>query len=273
MRLDKKTLRRAAASLYAVIFASAAFGQLSVTGIVRPVDEVVMQSKVAGVVQRIAVVEGEYVQEGQLLVELQNENQRVSLDLSKASLEKAKAAVEETKVILQSAEREMARIQIAADALPRKELESISDQVLRLKANLNAQIAEAARAEEEVKLREGDVRDSRLTAPFNSTATEIVVHRGDSIRPMETPVLKLVALDDLYAELLLPSSYVPRVRLDQRVRVRVEGEWMGSEGQIQGKVSYINPTIDAASRSFKVKVSIPSSDGLVRPGMLVEAWF
>jgi len=48
---------------------------------------------------------------------------------------------------------------------------------------------------------------------------------------------------------------------------------MGRTGQLEGRITYINPKIDAASRTFKVKVSIPASEGLVRPGMLVEATF
>jgi len=54
--------------------------------------------------------------------------------------------------------------------------------------------------------------------------------------------------------------------------VQVEGEWLGRTGAIDGEITYINPTVDAASRTFKVKVGIPAR-GLVRPGMLVEARF
>lgn len=261
----------AVASVFAIT--GVALAQLTVTGIVRPVEEVIVHSEISGVAARIAVAEGERVQQGQVLVELHNDHQRVNLELSLAGLARAKASVEETKVVLQSGERELNRIQIAADALPRKELESISDQVLRLQANLNAQIAEVARAEQDVKLRELDVKDTELAAPFDGTVTEIFIDRGDSLRPMETPVLELVALDQLYAELLLPSSYVRKVRLDQPVRIRVEGEWMGPSGQLEGRIAYINPTVEASSRTFKVKVSIPVSGGFVRPGMLVEATF
>jgi len=52
-------------------FSSAAFAQLSVTGILRPVEEVVIKSELAGLVQRVAVKEGDHVKEGQLLIELE----------------------------------------------------------------------------------------------------------------------------------------------------------------------------------------------------------
>ena len=85
-----------------------AYAQLSVTGIVRPVDEVVIKSELGGLIQKIAVKEGDRVKEGQLLIELENQRQRISLELSKAGVEKANAAVEETEVLLANAEKEAA---------------------------------------------------------------------------------------------------------------------------------------------------------------------
>ena len=135
-----------------------------------------------------------------------------------------------------------------------------------------AQMAELARAEQEVKMREQELKDTQILAPFDATVTEIFIHKGESLRPIETPILQLVGLDQLYAELRLPSSYVSKIRTRQTVKVQVEGEWLGRAGAIDGEITFINPTVDAASRTFKVKVGIPSR-GVVRPGMLVEARF
>jgi RND family efflux transporter MFP subunit len=269
------TIAKLLSLVVVLIFVSVneASAQLSVTGIVRAEDEVIIKSELSGLVRRIAVTEGERVLEGQLMVELENEHQKINLELSRTGMVKAKAAIDETQVVLENAEKELARIQIAASALPRKELEDIRDQVLRLKASLAAQMADLARAEQEVKLREQELKDTEIRAPFDGTITEIFINRGDSLRPIETPVLQIVGLDLLFAELRLPSSYVPNVRLQQPVRVQVEGEWMGRVGQVEGRVTYINPTIDAASRTFKIKVGIPANRGTVRPGMLVEARF
>lgn len=250
----------------------AAFGQLTVTGIVRAVDQVVVKSELPGIIQRIAVKEGERVTEGQLILELDNRHQKIALDLSKAGLTKAKAAVDETQVLLMNAEKELSRIEIAASALPRKELEDIKDQVLRLKANLAAQAAEVVRAEHDIRLREQEVKDTQIFAPFNGAVTELFVVKGDSLRTLDTPILELVDLDHLYAELRLPSSYVRSVAFNQPVKIQIENEWMGTGGHLEGRVSFINPTIDAASRTFKIKVDVPAGRG-VRPGMLVDARF
>src|SRR6185436_10215819 len=127
-------------------------------------------------------------------------------------------------------------------------------------------------AEHDIRLREQELKETQIFVPFNGTVTEMFVVKGDSLRPLDTPILELVDLDHLYAELRLPSSYVRSIELNQPIKIQVEGEWMGQRGRIEGKVTYINPTIDAASRTFKIKVGIPATQG-VRPGMLVEARF
>lgn len=271
----KKAFRKnvvIASTIFIFLFSHSAFAQLTVTGIVRAVDEVVIKSELSGIIQRVAVKEGERVTEGQLLLEMDNAHQKISLELSKAGLTKAKAAVEETQVLLTNAEKESSRIEIAGSALPRKELEDIKDQVLRLKANLGAQMAEVVRSEHDIRLREQELKDTQIFAPFNATVTEIFVVKGESLRPIDTPVMELVDVDRLYAELRLPSSYVRGVTFNQPVKIQVENEWMGTRGQMEGHVTYINPTIDAASRTFKIKVNIPPGRG-VRPGMLVDARF
>jgi len=247
--------------------------ELTLTGVIRAQEEVVLRTEVPGIVQRIVVREGERVRDGQLLVELKNDKQKIAVELSRSRVVKAAASVAETKVLLENARKDLERAKIAGDALPRKDLEDRADQAARLEANLDAQVAEFAQTKEELKLRERELLDTQLTAPFAGTVTQIVVNRGDTLKPGETQVLELVALDRLYVELLLPSAHAQKIRADQKVALQVESEALGKIGQVEGRVYYINPKIDAASRTIRVKVSVPTLNGTIRPGMLAQAKF
>jgi RND family efflux transporter MFP subunit len=249
----------------------ASAANLTVTGVVRAQEEVILRSEFGGIVQRIAVREGERVREGQLLIELKNERQKISLDLSRARMAKANASVAETTVLLDNAHKDLKRVQIAADALPRKDLEDRGDQVLRLEAILEAQRAELAQAKQEVRLKENEVKETQLSAPFAGTVTQIFVNRGDTLKPTETQVAELVALDRLYVELLLPVAHVYDVSLGQTVKVRAESESAGRS--LAGQIVHINPKVDAASRTFQVKVGFSNSDGRIKPGMLAQVDF
>ncbi len=246
--------------------------QSNVTGVIRAEEEVIIRSEYSGIVERIAVHEGDAVTQGQLLVELRNTRQKINLQVAQAGVAKAEASQQETQVLLDAAEKELNRTQIAGNALPRKELEEKEDQVRRLRANLQVQSATIAEAKEEVRFREQELNDTRLVAPFAGTVTQIFIYRGDTLRPLETQVLELVALEPLYAEVLLPSSYVDRIHKDEKIKVDVESESLRI-GRVDGKVIYVNPKIDAASRTFKVKIEIPNPTGRVRPGMLAQVHF
>jgi HlyD family secretion protein len=247
--------------------------QLNVTGVIRAEEEVIIRSEFSGIVERTAVREGDAVMQGQLLVELRNARQKINLQVAQAGVNKADAALKEIQVVRDAAEKDLARVQIAGTALPRKELEEKEDQVRRLRANLQVQSATIAEAKEEVRFREQELSDTRLTAPFSGTVTQIFINRGDTLRPLETQVLELVALSPLYLEVLLPSNYVEKVRKDQKLRVDVENESMARIGRVDGTVIYVNPKLDAASRTFKVKIEIPNVNGRVRPGMLAQVRF
>jgi len=245
---------------------------LTVTGVIRAEEEVIIRSEFSGIVSRIAVKEGDRVIEGALLVELKNDRQKINVDLARAGLTKADASVKETQAILENAENELNRVKIAEGALPRKELEDKTDQVTRVKANLEVQKAAVAQAKEEVRLRENELSETRLTAPFNGTVTQIYINRGDTLRPLETQVMELVALEPLYAEVLLPSSYIDKVKVSQRIKVQIESD-STPMGEVGGKVLYVNPKVDAASRTFKVKIEIINTNGKARPGMLAQVRF
>lgn len=269
----QRTFRAALGAALVAAAAGPAANGLTVTGLVRAHEETIVQSEAAGIVDRIHVREGEQVAAGQVLVELRNERQTIALDLSRAGLARAEALVKETTVLLENGEKELERVLIAADALPRKEVEDRQHAVQRLKASLSAQMAELARAEQEVRLREHDLRETRLLAPFAGVITQIRIHRGDTLRPMDTPVVELVNLERLYVEVLVPGHEAQRIRQGQPARILVEREWMGRRGRLTGHVSYINPTVDAASRMVRLKVDIPNPNGTVRPGMLAEVQF
>jgi macrolide-specific efflux system membrane fusion protein len=259
--------------ILALVAGPASAANVTVTGVVRAQEEVVLRSEFAGIVQRIAVREGEHVQEGQLLVELRNERQMIAVDLSRAKLSKAKASVAETQVLLDSAQKDLARAKIADTALPRKDLEDRADKVSQLQAALAAQQAELSQAEEELHLSENDLKLTHLTAPFGGAITQIFVHRGDALRPTDTQVLELVAVDQLFVEVLLPVAYVRDVQVGQTVTVRAERGSRGAPPPLQGRVMHVNPKVDAASRTFQVKVEFANENERVKPGMLAEVDF
>ena len=244
--------------------------QSGVIGVVRAHDQAILQSEIEGIVDRILVKEGDVVEEGQAIVELRRQRQEIALEVARAGLLRAEAQAAETGALLDTARRERERSITAADVLARKDVDDARDAVERLEASLRVQMADVARAQQEVKLREHELKQTRLVAPFAGTVTRILVHRGDALNPVETQVAELFDMSRLYVEVLLPRQQALRLSVGTAVAVQVESEWLGKAGSITGHVSYVNPTVDAASRMVTVKIDVPNPTGAIRPGMVAN---
>jgi RND family efflux transporter MFP subunit len=242
--------------------------QAGVIGVVRAHDQAILQSEIEGIVDRILVKEGDVVEEGQTIVELRRQRQEIALEVSRAGLLRAEAQAAETRALLDTARRERDRATTAADVLAKKDVDDARDAVERLEAGLRVQMADVTRAQQEVKLRDHELKQTRLVAPFAGTVTRILVHRGDALNPVETQVAELFDMNRLYVEVLLPRQDALRLRVGTAIAVQVESEWLGKAGAITGRVSYVNPTVDAASRMVTVKIDVPNPTGAIRPGMV-----
>ena len=125
-----------------------------VIGVVRAHDQAVVQSEIAGIVDKILVKEGDLVAEGQPLVELRKQRQEIALEAAKAGLLRAEAQDAETSNMLETARKEKERALAAAQVLAKKEVEDAVAAVERLEASLRVQKADVDRARSELKLRE-----------------------------------------------------------------------------------------------------------------------
>ena len=241
--------------------------QDTANGVVRPEEAVIVRSEVAGIIQTIEVGEGDEVSEGQVLVQMRSSTQEIGVRLTEARLARAQAAADASRVTLENARNALARVDIAAGAVPEKEREDVADEVRRLDALLRAQEAEVAEVAVELGLRQRQLDETRIAAPFDGTVTVIQIEKGDTLAPLETPILVLVNLDRLYVELALPVAEIPNVQEGRSVEVQVEDAVLGNSGRIEGRVSYVNPTVDASSGTFLVKIRISDPSRRIRPGM------
>ena len=254
----------------AAVAVSAKQAATGVIGVVRAHNQAIIQSESAGIVDSILVKEGDLVEEGQTIVELRRQRQEIALEVARTGLVRAEAQAAETNALLEAARKERDRANIAADVLAKKEVEDARDAVERIEAGLRVQMADVSRAQQEVKLREHELKQTRLVAPFAGTVTRVLVHRGDALNPVETQVAELVDLTRLYVEVLLPRQDALRLKVGGAIAVQVEREWLGRAGSVTGHVSYVNPTVDAASRMVTVKIDVPNPTGAIRPGMVAN---
>ncbi len=108
-------------------------------------------------------------------------------------------------------------------------------------------------------------RVPRRTFPLVSPRTGVVVSKQVLDGTYVDPSVELYTVSDLSRVWLLADVYesdVGAIQIGQDARLEVQG----IAGTIAGKVAFVPPTIDEATRTLKVRFVLPNKDGKLRPG-------
>ena len=234
------------------------------TGTVEPVTEVEVRARIAGIIEKIHVEEGDLVRAGQPLVEIERELLAALVRQSEAKLE--------------AAEVELKFARIARDRIAGLHATgAVSDQA-RDDGIARFEQARAARASGEAAL---DTLSTQLGyATIKSTLTgrvlELHVEEGDAISPVTsvtggTLLLSLAGDATLHLEGLVDENEIARVAVDQPARIRTEAF---GERQFEGRVREIAPMGQRIQNVtyFEVKVEIVDPEvQRLRPRMSGDA--
>jgi RND family efflux transporter MFP subunit len=253
------------------------------TGTVRARVTATISSKVMGYVQQVSVQVGDHVREGQLLITLDARDLDAGVRRAEAGRAEAQSAFPELESATAAAK---ANLDFAQATYKRMEelagKKSISDQEFdeasaRLKAaqanydmtrSRRAQLtSKVAQAEEEVRTA-GIMRDyAKLAAPFSGVVIAKTVEPGNLATP-GVPLLTIEQDGRYRLEASVDESKLPFVRAGQAVEAVIEA----SGRSLNARVSEIVPSVDAASRSYMVKLDLPATPEL-RTGMFGRAIF
>ena len=203
--------------------------------------EVYLASASPGRIDRILVDAGDRFSEGQLLVQMDQTQLR------------------QAEIQLQSLEVEFNRIDTLrkAGSISQQQYDQIKTQYDLAKSNVEF-------------LRE----NTRLVAPFSGAVSGKYFENGEMYSGApNTPagkaaILTLVQTSRLKAIVNVAERYYPNVERGMEVRITTD---VYPNEVFKGTVSEIYPTIDAATRSFKVELTVPNPQEKLRPGMFARA--
>jgi RND family efflux transporter MFP subunit len=251
-------------------------------GTVRARTTASISSKVMAYVQQVNAQVGDHVRQSQALITLDARDLDASLRRAEASHAEVESAIPEAENATAAAK---ANLDLAQTTFKRMEelaaKKSISNQELdeasaRLKAaQANYDMARSRRAQVTSKLATVDqeiraagiMRDySTLAAPFSGVVITRTVEPGNLAMP-GSPLLS-IEQDGLYRlEASVDESRLASVRVGQAVEAVLEGD-----RRLNARVSEIVPSVDAASRTYIVKLDLPATSRL-RTGMFGRAIF
>jgi membrane fusion protein (multidrug efflux system) len=197
-------------------------------------------SEVSGKIGAIHFESGQTVQQGELLLQLDDQTDRAQL----RGLE---------------ADQRLARLRFQRTARLLKE-KSASQ------ADYDEALATLDGATAAVAAQQALIDKKQIRAPFDGQLGIRHVDLGEYLAP-GSAIVPLEALDPIYVDFSLPERELARVRVGQLVEVLVQA-FPGKT--FTGQISAIDPGIEIASRSLRLRATLDNPDKLLRPGMFSE---
>jgi membrane fusion protein (multidrug efflux system) len=213
---------------------------ITAVGSLRSDESVTLRPEVAGRIVAIRFQEGQRVEKGATLVQL-------DASVSQAEVQQARTNFELARAKYERAQDLAARNFISGQA--------------RDEAKSAFEVAQAA-----VALVEARFAKTEIKAPFSGIIGLRVVSVGDYVRE-GADLVNLEAIDPIKVDFRVPENFIRDVKVGQAMNVTLDA----IPGKAyEGKVLAVNPLIDAAGRSVVVRAQVGNRDVTLRPGMFAR---
>lgn len=214
-------------------------GSLSAVGSVSSTKGVTLSADAAGVVQRVHFESGATVKAGQVLVELDTSVERAQLASAMARKQLATTTASRTKALVDKGAISAAQ----ADQ---------DDATLRTSTTdaegIQAQIAKKT-----------------IRAPFAGKLGIKSVVVGQYLNP-GAPVAVLETFEDVHVDFTVPQQRLADVKVGLPVRITVGGD---GGAPLEGTIAAVDPTVDPATRTVKLRADVTDKENALRAGMFV----
>lgn len=200
-------------------------------------------TEAGGIIREFLFEPGQRVKAGTVLVRLNTANEEATLRALEAA---AKLAVTQ-----------------------RDRWRELGAQKLVSQAEVEQRAADAATTLAQVEAQRALIAQKTIRAPFDGTLGIRKANLGQYIAP-GSPIVNLQSMNPIFLDFTLPQQ-----RMDQVVEGTIVQATVDSlpGRRFEGRITAIEPLIDAETRSFKVQATVLNDDNALRPGTFAKVGF
>lgn len=231
--------------------------------LMEPSQVVAVGSAVVGVLDRVEVERGQLIAKGQLIAQLtaQVEQAAVALAEARAQNQAELQAAASTEVFAQ-------RKHLRSDSLykenfisPQLQEQAATEAALAKMKRLQAQ-EQKRLANQELSLARAQLAQRSIKSPISGVVVERYLSQGERVE--EKPIAKVVALDPLHVEVILPAAEFNQFKPGMSALVTPQ---LQDTQPRRATVTLVDRVIDAASNTFRVRLSLPNPDHALPAGL------
>lgn len=212
---------------------------LSAVGTLRSVNGTQLSTDLAGIVSKIEFESGSKVKKGDLLLELDTQQETAQLQAEQAKLEFARIDLGRKKDLIQK------------KAISTSDLDTAETSLRQMEAM--------------VKSAEAVIGRKRIVAPFDGVIGIRQVSPGQYLNP-GAMIAALQSVDPIYVEFALPQQHLGTLEIGKKLRVHANG----IEADFEGTITAIDSRVDESTRNITLQGTIANTEGKLRPGMFVN---
>ena len=268
--------------------------EVDLSGTLLSPEQAKISSEVAGIIREVRVQLGTEVRAGDVLVRLEPSELKFALDRAESALRQveaqlgidrardnqpppddqvasvrqamanrddARAAYERAqnlngRGLLTRADRDTAETRLK---VTEANYQASLDTVHSLKASLQDRRASYELAQKKLS-------DAVIKAPVAGSISERLVQPGEFIRE-NTPVATIVQMSPLKLKSAIQEKHASLIRPGQAVEFDVEAF---ANRKFKGKIAYVSPSVDQATRTFAVEAMVDNGDRQLKPGFFAK---
>ena len=214
--------------------------KLSSVGNVRAFRGVDLSTEIGGLVLTVPIKSGQDVNEGDLLIKLNDASDVAQLKSLKAMADLAK--------IINDRDRQ----QLAIQAISKNVFDTSAADAKSKQAQVESQIALVAK--------------KNLKAPFSGRVGIVSINPGQYVNPGDK-LLTLQTLDPIFVDFNLPQSNAEQIQVGQEVVVTTDAF---KDASFTGKITAVSPKVDTNTRNISIEAQIANPDKKILPGMFAN---
>ncbi len=228
-----------------------------------------LSSRIDGILEAVSVDVGDSIDRNQVIAKLESEVEQAALEYARAKAS-INSDVRLQEVSLAYGRRQLNRVR----ELHEKNLSSFQD-FDKVETETRLTRFKLAQAKENKFLAELDLKQAEalynrhtIRSPVRGIVVERYLNPGESVE--ERPIVKIAQINPLRVEVVAPVSMLGKVKTGQLAMVRPE---LPVGGNHQAVVKIVDPILDAASGTFRIRLEIPNDDYSLTSGLRCQVRF